>query len=107
MKIKDSMMLSINDHDISVVFTDPGLWNQNAFGKAFAAEQKIEINNMIPVDLQQSTFLHELIHIILDLGSIELPEETIDCIAFGFMSFIRNNPDMVKWITDRGKERAR
>jgi len=54
----------------------------------------------MPTDLEHSTLLHEVIHQIVDLHSINLPndETTIDVIALALFQFIQANPEIVSYI---------
>ena len=85
-------------HNVTLVISDPSCWASDALGRADIGALVVKINEKCADDMQKSTFIHELLHIICDMYSLELTEKDIDPISVGFFSFIRNNPELVKWI---------
>ena len=64
-------------------------------GRCSILQLEIQINKHLPPHLQSSTLIHEIIHMIADLGSVELTEQSVDALALGMYSFIKENPKLV------------
>lgn len=84
-------IIKVLDHEIKVYLEDPEEWTSGGMGRASVKSGIIRINKNMSDDTVQSTFIHELVHIIADLNSIELNEQTVDGIALGIHSFLKNN----------------
>jgi len=93
-----SMTIKVIDHEITVKIEDPWSWDLNKVGNSNFAKGIIIVDGSMPVDAIRSTFLHELIHIIAALNSIELTEQSVDGLAIGIHSFIKNNPNWMDQI---------
>ncbi len=92
------MTIKLLDHEIKVKLEDPGNWDRNNMGHSDIGAGTITIDNTMPTDTIQSTLIHELIHIIAGLNSISLTEQSVDGLAIGIYSFIKNNPDWMEHI---------
>jgi len=93
----DGFTLKILSHDIRVLMGSPGDWsNSGSMGRASLVEQKILLNNSMPGDAMTTTLFHEVVHIIEKAFSFDLSETQIDCIAVGFHSLIKENPEFIK-----------
>jgi len=91
-------IIRILDHDIKVEFSNPEAWSEGAMGRCDMKEARILINSSIDKDMQGSTFMHEVMHMIADMNNIEISEQSIDGFALGITSFIRNNPKFINEI---------
>lgn len=67
------------------------------YGKDF----KILIRKDMKDCLKQQTLLHELIHSIENAHGIGLKEETVDILATGISFILRNNPELVKFLSKK------
>lgn len=84
-------IINVLDHEIKVFIDDPTDWSMG-MGMANPSTGVIRLSRSLSPDMLQSTFLHELIHCIADMNSIELTEQTIDGLALAFNSFLKSNP---------------
>jgi len=87
--------LKLLSHEIQVVIEDPGDWAEGSMGRANLMQQKVHINSSMPKDARDSTLIHELVHLISDMNSLELTEIHVDVISTGFFSFLRDNSELV------------
>ena len=90
------MKLKILDNKINVKFTDPTDWDQGAMGRCNVLTSTLMVNNTMEPDIQRQTLIHELVHWIAIVGSVELNEEEVDTMAIGFNSFLANNKKIVR-----------
>lgn len=82
-------------HDFRVIVESPTHWSSGGMGRACLMEQTIRLNNIMPNDVRHSTLLHEIVHLISDLTSIELSEIQTDVIAQGLFTFMKDNHQLV------------
>lgn len=92
-------IINVLDHEIKVYIEDPKIWSIH-MGMCDISNGEIRLNINNSIDIMQSTFLHELLHIILDLNSIKLSEESIDGISLGLNSYLKNNHKNILEIKD-------
>lgn len=90
--------LNILEHQITVLFQDQTFWNTGSMGRASLKDSKIGINPTMTPEVQASTLLHEIIHIIADALSLEVKEPVIDGIAMGLFQVLRRNPELVPFL---------
>lgn len=58
------------------------------------------------LERQREVVLHEVIHLIADhTGNGDLKEEIIEALSYGIFDFIRENPDIVKYIQGELEDR--
>ena len=88
--------IKLLEHDIELIFENPKIWDTNAMGRCSIKDLSILINDSMPHDSTSSVLLHEIIHMIAALNSIELKEQEVDGITLGLLSFIRNNSDIIE-----------
>lgn len=93
--------IQLLEHEIEVLVND-SIWAENGMGRCSVKDLQILINDKMPYDMQTSVFIHELVHMIVDMNSIELTEQSIDGIALGILSFLKNNVYLVKEIMEDG-----
>ena len=91
-------LLKLLSHDVNIVYTEGAedVSPAGYMGRCNLKESRISISNSMPKDLQGSTLVHEVIHYIADLNSIELTEQSVDGLALGVFSFIHDNPELIK-----------
>jgi len=85
-------------HDFRVIVESPTHWSEGGMGRASLKEQTIRLNDILPPDTRHSTLLHEVIHLISDLTSIELTEVQVDVVAQGMFTFMKDNPKIMSVI---------
>ena len=85
--------IEILEHVISV--GDAPLDKGDVFGAVCMASQEMYIDATLGNDVYMQTALHECVHIICALTGIELDESDTDLMALGFMSLVRNNPELI------------
>lgn len=94
--------LSILDHEISLKNEDTQDWVPDMMGVTNVLASKILIRSDLPTDVKRSTTIHEVIHWIANMNSIELDEQDVDGLAMGINSLITNNLD---WINETWKSK--
>lgn len=94
-----STKIKLLSHDIALKVSDPGTWEANGMGRCSLLRLEIQVNKHMPPHAQGSTLVHELIHMIADMHSVELTEHQVDSLALGVFSFIRENPKLVAKLT--------
>lgn len=90
------MRIEILDHEIDVDVEAPDLWKEGTMGLAQLTASTIKVRSDMKPDLIQSTFLHEILHIIEQLGGLEVEHSTIDAFAIGLHSLFKNNPNVLE-----------
>ena len=90
-----SFKMKILEHEIDVQFESPDIWAENGMGRCSFKKGALGVDHNMPHDVQCSIFMHELVHLIGEINSIELTEQTIDGVAIGLLSFIKNNPEFI------------
>ena len=93
--------------DVLVETSDPGDWSTNGMGRSCHLHNKISLRVGMAHDLEQATLLHEIIHMILDMNSIELPdnEVVVSVLANSLFAFMRdNNHSMPNHAREKGGE---
>jgi hypothetical protein len=104
MTYKDARPSSIvfMGRNITVAFIDEGPWGATVFGDFYAKEQRIRIlEDLTPIE-EMDTFLHEVIHMIMNYMSImmgQVDEEMITHrLATGLSSVLVENPHVAEYI---------
>ena len=82
-------------HNITLKINDPSTWAESGMGRCYLPKLEILINKEMSPDIQGSTLIHELMHMIADMHSIEINEQQIDALTLGIYSFIKENPKMI------------
>jgi len=90
-----SFKMKVLEHDIDVQFESPGMWAKDGMGRCDLKKGAIGVSNEMPHDVQCSIFMHELVHLIGEINSIELTEQSTDGLALGMVSFIKNNQQFI------------
>ena len=88
--------------NISVSFIEEGPWGATVFGDFYAKEQRIRIlEELTPIE-EMDTFLHEVIHMIMNYMTImmgQVDEEMITHrLATGLSSVLVENPHVADYI---------
>jgi len=90
--------VQILDHSVTISFDSVSEWTPGGMGRADVKILKVNVSSDLHSDIQKSTLVHELLHIICDILSVELEENEIDAIALGVYSLIKNNKHLTDWI---------
>lgn len=80
--------ITILNHTFEVRDEDPSIWADSAMGRACLIEQVITINNRLAPGSKLTTFLHEIVHMICDIQSVELSETQISALSVGIQSLL-------------------
>lgn len=88
--------------NISVSYIEEGPWGVTVYGDFYSKEQRIRIlEDLSPVE-EMDTFLHEIIHMVMNYMSImmgQVDEEMITHrLATGLASVLVENPHVAKYI---------
>ena len=88
--------------NITVSFIEEGPWGASVFGDFYAKEQRIRIlEDLSPIE-EMDTFLHEIIHMIMNYMTImmgQVDEEMITHrLATGLSSVLVENPHVAEYI---------
>jgi len=68
----------------------------NYIGRVIHQEGKIYVLDNMPVDQQQQTEIHEIVHVLAIQRNLDLTEKQIDALAYGFLEFVQDNPEYIK-----------
>jgi len=64
--------VKIGGNKIKLVYSSPNDWNVNGLGRCYV--DKIVINEELNNDMKANTFLHELLHYIVDLNGLVIQD---------------------------------
>lgn len=88
--------IKILDHEIDVIIDGTKPWSSDDMGMCNIKDGTIHVRKNMPKDIVFSVFVHELVHMIAEFNSIELTEQTVDGLALGLQSFIKNNQEFIQ-----------
>jgi hypothetical protein len=97
-KFKVPEAIQILDHTVQVTREFQERWG-DPYGKYGACEmetQTIYVDPDIPRDFAAQVILHESIHAIEGILRLPLDDDTVDNLALGILSLIRNNPELMR-----------
>lgn len=89
-------------HDVPVNFTDPGNWCDKGMGRCNSLRGEIELATSLTDVTRPATFLHEMIHLILDFhghGGVSCQEPVVDALSCGLLAWMKDNPELVDQIS--------
>ena len=69
-------------------------------GMADYNNREIRIDESLHLEDQKAVMLHEIVHCILNMAGVEQNEQAADIIAYGVLSMIRGNSDLIKWLEE-------
>lgn len=70
-------------------------------GRADADRQVIAIEQGMPLEQEQDTVLHEVIHIVEDAMSIRISETAVAQLATGLLAVLKDNPSFLHYLRRR------
>ncbi|MDP3937667.1 MAG: hypothetical protein Q8R92_05975 [Deltaproteobacteria bacterium] len=77
---------------------DPGM------GRCDPETQSIFIREGQPIESEQDTVLHEVLHAVENAMGLEVDEERVTRLATGLLAVIRDNPGFVRYLATKGKK---
>lgn len=72
--------------------TEPGM------GRQETDNQRIFIREGQPLESEQDTVLHEVIHCIEEMLGLDMTEEQVTKLAMGLLAAIKDNPSFVRYL---------
>ena len=103
-KERGDMIQRICGIDISVEVTDPSLWAENAMGRTSQKSDKILICSGMTKETTNSTNVHEVVHMILDMNGFHEAtgdEKMVAVVANGLFAWMRYNPCVHEWFKEK------
>ena len=95
MEIKAPMItVRICGVDVNVVFSDPEDWASGGMGRSQQIKNRITIRNGMDRSVEASVFLHEVVHMIADMNSLDNlknDETAIAVLANSLNAFLSDN----------------
>lgn len=88
--------------DIDICFEDRSLWAQNGMGRSSTLDGKILVRNDMPITVQHSVLIHEIVHFIADSNNIDLSEGAVNVLAINIHAALRDNPQIFAQIMAAG-----
>lgn len=74
------------------------------FGSTQSEQDKIFLDARLSPDFERVTFMHEVLHALMDRTSLRIAdnnEEICSTLGHLLVEFIQDNPDFVKYLTDK------
>jgi hypothetical protein len=93
--LPEEFEIKLLSNRVNVKICSPDSWAVDGMGRCDIRKLQILVSNDMPKDIVDTVFIHELVHMISDLNGIEFPEHCTDALALGFVSFLKNNPQIV------------
>jgi len=88
--------------DVSVEHSDPTIWATNGMGRCEQKQARIFLCAGLPVDVTNSTNLHEVIHMVLDMNGFSdhaNQEQLVSVLGSSLFAWMRDNRQMLQsWI---------
>ena len=94
------MKIQILEHEFDIEVDDSFAWTAGHMGKASIQKCQILIKEDMSKDAQNSTVMHEIMHMIADMNSLDCSEQTIDNLALGVLSLLKNNQHFISGLWD-------
>ena len=101
---KGSQIIKVMSQRVSVTPCDAAGWDTGSFGQYCPASNTIKVKDYVVQDVMDNTICHELCHVIETMvGCIQLTEEQIQAMGFGWYTIIRDNPEFIKRLQQHAK----
>ena len=81
-----------------IQYTSGAPLDDDNIGELDPDKQKITIKKGQPLETEQDTFLHEIIHAIDHELNIGLREKQVRALATGFLAALKDNPKLVAYL---------
>ena len=83
------------------IVNDTNKGDEEARGCAVSSSREIRLSEDYHLEDQKQSMLHEVIHLILEMGGYrEQDEQIVDVLSLGILSMIRGNSDLIKWLEE-------
>lgn len=89
-------VIKILDVDFKIIRETSGAWSERGMGRASLKKGEISIDQTMPKSVQDSTLIHEVVHMIANILDIDMNEQDVSNISAGVYSFMRNNGGVVE-----------
>lgn len=89
---------------VTITPCDANGWDTGSFGQYDPANNTIKVKRDVSDDVADNTTCHELCHVIETMVGIQLTEEQIQAIGFGWYTIIRDNPTFIRRLQQHAKE---
>lgn len=97
---KGQQLIKIMSQRVTVTSCDANGWDTGSFGQYCSATNDIKVKEDLHPDVRDNTICHELCHVIETMVGIQLTEEQIQAMGFGWYTIIRDNPTFIKRLQD-------
>lgn len=94
------MKIKILEYEFDVEVDNSFAWSDGHMGKASIQKCQILIKDGMSKDALNSTVMHEIVHMIADINSLECSEQTIDNLALGVLSLLKHNKHFISGLWD-------
>ena len=74
---------------------------EEAYGLCDSDEQRIWIKEGQPLESEQDTVLHEVLHAVESAMNMDLDDKIIHLLATGLLAVIRDNPTFVRYLATK------
>jgi hypothetical protein len=89
----NKMELTMLSHKLLLTFEEQSPLHGDCLGIMSDLDQmRVSVLAGMPHDIQSSTVLHEVIHVIDKLFQLDLTETDVDCLAISMYSLLKENP---------------
>jgi hypothetical protein len=68
-------------------------------GQCFDVKQSIKIRADMPLELEQDTVVHELLHALDYSMHLEMAERQVSALAAGLLAVLRDNPSLLHYLS--------
>ena len=102
---KGQNIIRVMSQRVTVTPCDANGWDTGSFGQYDSAANEIKVKNGLHPDVADNTICHELCHVIETMVGIQLTEEQIQAMGFGWYTIIRDNPTFIKRLQNHAKEK--
>lgn len=83
---------------LNITKTKFGTPDSEHFGLYEALKAVVNINANMTLDQQKATVVHEVLHDFDAQSSYDLGEKRVNTIGALFFAWMRDNPDLVRWL---------
>jgi len=89
----------ILSHEFEITIKDLNDLSPHLMGRSLARRGRILLADDLSHDVARSTLIHELLHAVETLFSLDLPDHVIDIFALAVYSMLKDNPHLVQFLT--------
>jgi hypothetical protein len=103
---KGQQLIKVMSQRVTVTPCDANGWDTGSFGQYDSALNDIKHKKGLHPDVADNTICHELCHVIETMVGIQLTEEQIQAMGFGWYTIIRDNPSFIKRLQQNAKDES-